>query len=194
MPLRPIDAIFVHPERRLYVIYFRGKLWQLPRMKIDAAAWQRRQPYDGDTSALYLRRNQSIADPELALQLRTLHLPTAVQGSTLPRFEAWWEANGFKWLKDLLNDGVSPLAAHPVHTQRSAISASTDASSQSSLLMTSSPNQQPDNSNDESADGPRHDSERISNNKEPTNANTVATDIFAEMLAELSNEVLDDRR
>ena len=54
MPLRPIDAIFVHPKRRLYVVYYRGELWALPRMKIDDRSWQNRQPYTDDSSSLYL--------------------------------------------------------------------------------------------------------------------------------------------
>lgn len=138
MPLRPIDAIFVHPQQRLYVIYLRGELWQLPRMKIDDRAWQRRQSYNGDINALYLSRNQSIADPILAQQLRTLNLPAALRGITLPKFEAWWEVHGFKWLRDLLDDGQSPLTKH-------ATSA------------------------------------------------TAATDIFTDMLVELTNEVMNNR-
>ncbi|MGP4714212.1 MULTISPECIES: hypothetical protein [unclassified Psychrobacter] len=112
MPLRPIDAIFVNPKRRLYVVYYRGVLWQLPRMKVDAAAWRRRKPYDGDKDELYLSRMQAIADPTLAAKLRTLNLPQAVRGSTLARFEAWWETQGYYWIKDLVDNHQSPLAVH----------------------------------------------------------------------------------
>ena len=116
MPLRPIDAIFVHPKQRLYVVYYRGELWQLPRMKIDDRSWQNRRPYTDDSSSLYLSIHQAISDPILAQKLRTLDLPVAVRGSTLPRFEAWWEAHGFRWLKDRLLTGESPLAAHQTTT------------------------------------------------------------------------------
>ena len=104
--MRPIDAIFVHPKRRLYVVYYRGELWELPRMKIDDRSWQNRQPYTDDSSGLYLSIHQAISDPILTQKLRTLNLPAAVRGSTLPRFEAWWEAHGFKWLKDKLTTGA----------------------------------------------------------------------------------------
>lgn len=81
MPLRPIDAIFVHPKRRLYVVYYRGELWQLPRMKIDDRSWQNRQPYTDDSRSLYLSIHQAINDPILAQKLRTLNLPVAVRGA-----------------------------------------------------------------------------------------------------------------
>ena len=53
MPLRPIDAVFVHPKQRLYVVYYRGELWQLPRMKIDDKSWQMK-------NANFLKKNQSF--------------------------------------------------------------------------------------------------------------------------------------
>ena len=112
MPLRPIDAIFVHPKRRLYVVYYRGQLWQLPRMKLDAAAWQRRQPYLDNTELLYLSSRQFIQDSVLAAHLRTLNLPAVIRGSSLARFEQWWEVQGFEWLSQILKEGKSPLAVH----------------------------------------------------------------------------------
>lgn len=126
MPLRPIDAIFVHPKWRLYVVYHRGALWQLPRMKIDNAAWQRRQPYNGSTEALYVSRRQVIHDPILAQKLRTLDLPAAVYGSTLPLFETWWEVNGFYWLNEKIISGQSPLAAHKIGIRQSKDLKNTD--------------------------------------------------------------------
>lgn len=99
MLLRPIDAIFVHPKQRVYVVYYRGELWQLPRMKIDDRSWQNKRLYTDDSSALYLSTHQTINDPVLSQKLRTLNLPIAVHGSTLPRFEAWWRPmvlNGLK--------------------------------------------------------------------------------------------------
>lgn len=126
MPLRPIDAIFVHPQHRLYVVYYRGVLWQLPRMKIDNSAWQRRQLYDDDINALYLSRRQVIRDPILAQKLRTLNLPDAVRGSTLPKFEAWWEVHGFAWLKNKLTTGQSPLAAERANSSTMKANATSD--------------------------------------------------------------------
>ncbi|MDN3454677.1 MULTISPECIES: hypothetical protein [unclassified Psychrobacter] len=169
MPLRPIDAIFVHPKRRLYVVYYRGELWQLPRMKIDDRSWQNRQPYTDDSSSLYLSIHQAINDPVLAQKLRTLNLPEAMRGSTLPRFESWWEAHGFKWLKDKLATGESPLAAH----QNKAI----DKES------TSLPSHQPTPSNKDEAANSKNN-----NKKKPQAAAEV--DIFADMLADLAEEVL----
>lgn len=170
MPLRPIDAIFVHPERRLYVIYYRGELWQLPRMKIDDTSWQRRQPYNGATNALYLSSHQAINDPVLAQKLRTLNLPHALRGSTLPRFEAWWETHGFDWLKDQLTTGQSPLAAH-------AKTAGNQSASNPNLQSG-----QPTNSDINT--NTNHTS------SDQTTAQAPATDIFADMLADLADEVM----
>lgn len=181
MSLRPIDAIFVHPKRRLYVVYYRGELWQLPRMKIDDKSWQNRQPFTEDSSGLYLSIHQTISDPILAQKLRTLNLPAAVRGSTLPRFEAWWEANGFKWLKDKLTTGQSPLAAHQPLSSDSAIKAidqqlSSPSDYQAALL----------------SDNIEQKSSEQDSRKQKT-ATTVATntDIFANMLADLADEVLN---
>lgn len=170
MPMRPIDAIFVHPEKRLYVVYFRGELWQLPRMKIDHAAWQRRQPYNGDVKSLYLSRHQAITDPILAQKLRTLNLPEAVRGSTLPRFEDWWEVHGFEWLRALLHDGKSPLAAHQSNTEE-------PISAVQSL------------SNDNEATNTVNNAEKT----EPITPPVAEDDIFDDMLADLTNEVLHHR-
>ncbi|AMN49667.1 hypothetical protein [Psychrobacter sp. P2G3] len=170
MPMRPIDAIFVHPEKRLYVVYFRGELWQLPRMKIDHAAWQRRQPYNGDVKSLYLSRHQAITDPILAQKLRTLNLPEAVRGSTLHRFEDWWEVHGFEWLRALLHDGKSPLAAHQSNTEE-------PISAVQSL------------SNDNEATNTVNNAEKT----EPITPPVAEDDIFDDMLADLTNEVLHHR-
>lgn len=163
MPLRPIDAIFVDPARRLYVIYLRGELWQLSRMKITDTAWQRRQPYHGDTNSLYICHNQSIADPVLAQKLRTLNLPDAVRGSTLPRFEAWWEMHGFEWMKQLLGQGQSPLAAHQASTSWTDTTTSKISGVNSKSIVTGS-------------------------NEDETEANEPV-DIFADMLNDLTNEI-----
>ena len=169
MPLRPIDAIFVHPKRRLYVVYYRGELWALPRMKIDDRSWQNRQPYTDDSSSLYLSIHQAIKDPILAQKLRTLNLPVAVRGSTLPRFEAWWEVHGFKWLKDKLAMGESPLAAHQVKAINND--------------LTSPSNEQP---------APFNQNNKVShkNNNEKKLLPDSDTDVFADMLADLADEVL----
>ncbi|KRG34686.1 MULTISPECIES: hypothetical protein [unclassified Psychrobacter] len=169
MPLRPIDAIFVHPKRRLYVVYYRGELWQLPRMKIDDRSWQNRQPYTDDSRSLYLSIHQAINDPILAQKLRTLNLPVAVRGSTLPRFEAWWEAHGFEWLKDKLTMGESPLAAHQIKAIDNDIA--------------SPSNDQPVLSNQNSTIGHK-------NNSEKKLLSDSETDVFADMLADLADEVL----
>lgn len=159
MPLRPIDAIFVDPKRRLYVVYYRGVLWQLPRMKIDDKAWQRRTPYIGAPSELYLSGKQAIHDPQLAQKLRTLHLPKAVRGATLPRFEDWWEVHGFKWLKEQLDEGKSPLTASPETTFTSKATNTYPASDTADSTTTTVKTQ------------------------------AESTDIFADMLAKLVDEV-----
>lgn len=173
MPLRPIDAIFVHPKRRLYVVYYRGALWQLPRMKIDDQSWQNRQPYKDDSRGLYLSIHQAISDPILAQKLRTLNLPIAVRGSTLSRFEAWWETHGFEWLKDKLKAGQSPLAAHQAATK----TIDNQPSSPSNYLSALS-------SNDTTT---HKEQETIAITKE-------TTDVFSDMLADLADEVLHQPR
>ncbi|MDN5802176.1 hypothetical protein ACTXMK_06955 [Psychrobacter celer] len=177
MPLRPIDAIFVHPKRRLYVVYYRGELWQLPRMKIDDRSWQNRKPYTDDSSGLYLSIHQAISDPVLAQKLRTLNLPVAVRGSTLPRFEAWWETHGFKWLKDKLTTNQSPLAAH-----QAAKAIDIQPISPSNYPAT------PINNNDTN----NRKSAKQKAMPVATGA-TGATDIFADMLADLADEVLHQK-
>lgn len=172
MPLRPIDAIFVCPKQRLYVVYYRSKLWQLPRMKIDERSWQNRRSYTGDSHTLYLSTHQTISDPVLAQKLRTLDLPIAVRGSTLPRFEAWWETHGFEWLKDRLTMGQSPLAAHQEPPPVKAID----------NQLTSPSNYQPDLS--------RNDSSIRRQSGEKIVTPSTETDVFAEMLADLADEVL----
>lgn len=170
MPLRPIDAIFVHPERRLYVVYYRGELWQLPRMKIDDTSWQRRQPYNGEENSLYLSSHQAISNSVLAQKLRTLNLPDATRGSTLPRFEAWWETHGFDWLKDQLTTGQSPLAAHAKFSDNQSTSSPGDKPAQrNSNAITSNPNH---------------------TTSTQTTAQAAAPDIFADMLADLADEVM----
>ena len=179
MPLRPIDAIFVHPKQRLYVVYYRGELWQLPRMKIDEASWQNRRRYTGDSSALYLSTHQTISDPVLAQKLRTLNLPTAVRGRSLSRFEAWWETHGFEWLKDKLLAGQSPLAVHQATTPTKPID----------NQSTSTSNYPPVQPND---DLPEHKvTAQIGAQVEPL---STETDVFAEMLANLADEVLHKPR
>ncbi|WP_372844276.1 hypothetical protein [Psychrobacter sp.] len=173
MPLRPIDAIFVHPKRRLYVVYYRGALWQLPRMKIDDQSWQNRQPYKDDSRGLYLSIHQAISDPILAQKLRTLNLPIAVRGSTLSRFEAWWEVHGFEWLKDKLKAGQSPLAAHQAATKTIDNQPSSPSNYLSALV-----------SNDTNA---HQEQETIAITQE-------TTDVFSDMLADLADEVLHQPR
>ena len=175
MPLRPIDAIFVHPKQRLYVVYYRGELWRLPRMKIDDRSWQNRQPYTDDSKSLYLSIHQSIDDPVLAQKLRTLDLPTAVQGITLSRFEAWWEMHGFSWLKDRLITGQSPLAAHQTTTLKKLFD------KPSTLPSDSQPSTPSDNKNISHKD-----------TKQLTTP-PIETDVFADMLAALTDEVLDQK-
>lgn len=169
MLLRPIDAIFVHPRHRSYVVYYRGELWQLPRMKIDDRSWQNRRPYTDNSGSLYLSIHQAISDPVLAQKLRTLNLPGAVRGSTLSRFEVWWETHGFKWLKDKLIIGQSPLAAHQTTASIKAID-----------------NQPTSHSNYQ----PFHGSNTSHKRSEQLTPSATKTDIFTDMLAELADEVL----
>lgn len=179
MPLRPIDAIFVHPKRRLYVIYYRGELWELPRMKIDDQSWQNRQPYTDDSRGLYLSIHQAISDPILAQKLRTLNLPAAVHGSTLPRFEAWWEAHGFEWLKDKLATGESPLAAHQIVAPKMDTAKAIDNQTVSSSSY---------------QDVPLNNNSTIKQKSSEQKTAAVAdTDVFADMLADLASEVLNQQ-
>ena len=188
MPMRPIDAIFVDPKRRLYVVYYRGELWELPRMKIDDRSWQNRQPYTDDSSGLYLSIHQAISDPILAQKLRTLNLPAAVRGSTLPRFEAWWDTHGFKWLKDKLTTGESPLAAHQTLQALSGNITAVQATDKQTAPISSD---QTVASNDSSTSKKNTPIQQESS--EPSTAAPVAkdADIFAHMLADLVDEVLN---
>ena len=188
MTMRPIDAIFVHPKRRLYVIYYRGELWQLPRMKIDNRSWHNKQPYTEDSSGLYLSIHQAISDPILAQKLRTLNLPAAVRGSTLPRFEAWWETHGFKWLKDKLTTGESPLAAHQALSSNMAAAQAIDN-------QTASPsNYQTTALNDTNTIEKNNHIKQRSKEQNATADVEKDSDIFADMLADLADEVLNQHK
>ena len=179
MPLRSIDAIFVHPKRRLYVVYYRGELWKLPRMKIDDQSWQNRQPYTDDSRGLYLSIHQAISDPILAQKLRTLNLPAAVRGSTLPRFEAWWEAHSFKWLKNKLATAESPLAAHQIVVPKMDTAKAIDSQTASSSNYQAAPL--------------NNDSTIKQKSSEQKTAAVADTDVFADMLADLASEVLNQQ-
>lgn len=238
MPLRPIDAVFVHPEQRLYVIYYRGDLWQLPRMKIDAASWQRREPYTGAKEVLYLSQHQAIDDAVMAQKLRTLDLPEAVRGSTLPRFEDWWRFHGFEWLKKRLDEGNSPLAGHHSANTTAAAKTAQPSNQNSNTVTEKTTKKAAENQDDTSAtqENLATDLAVVSktnktgnNNPKADSANTAAAakvvadadaasssktsdnhteqesetqnkpakvegDIFANMLAELTDEVIKARR
>lgn len=175
MPLRPIDAIFVHPQRRCYVIYHGGELWQLTRMKLDEASWWRRQPYRGDVEALYLSQRQYIDDIDLATKLRTLDLPKNLHGISFPKFEDWWLTHGFEWLKDIIIKGDSPLAAHS--EQAKDISGMTKATAAAKSL-------------------PEKTSSATNDSRPPTTAPPARPstgNVFDDMLAELADEVLNTR-
>lgn len=174
MPLRPIDAIFVHPKRKVYVVYCRGALWQLPRMSINNEAWQRRQPYTDSPSELYLSRCQIIHDTVLAKKLCTLNLPTSLHSSTLLQFESWWDTQGFDFIKDNFTTAQPSLVAHQ---------------------STSNPSVAKPKANDSTiALDNKLTSRTVDNITSPqTNKSlTMATetiDIFTTMLADLANEV-----
>jgi hypothetical protein len=154
-------------------------------MKIDDRSWQNRQPYTDDSSSLYLSIHQAISDPVLAQKLRTLNLPAAVRGSTLPRFEAWWETNGFKWLKDKLATGESPLAAHQTVAPKIGGAKAIDKQTVSPSNYQAAPL-----NNASSIKKNSTIKQKIS--EQQTTATAVeATDIFADMLADLADEVLN---
>lgn len=110
MPLRPIDAIFVHQLTRSYVIYHGGEMWQLPRMKLDLASWQYRQPYRGALKALTLCSSQAIEDAALSAKLNTYDLPKILHGISVEKFESWWRMHGFEWQRNrkLQADSAEP--------------------------------------------------------------------------------------
>ena len=166
MPLRPIDAIFVHPKRKIYVVYYRGALWQLPRMSINHAAWQRRQPYTDSPSELYLSRYQIIHDTVLAKKLCTLNLPTSLHGSTLLQFESWWDTHGFSWINAQPASSQSPLNDN--HDNGAVIEPNDLNNHTVQKTVTPQTNKS------------------ATDNKD---ANTENIDIFTDMLADLANEV-----
>ena len=215
MPLRPIDAIFVHPQQRCYVIYYRGELWQLARMKLDNNSWQRRQPYKGDPNSLFLSQNQAIEDLALAGQLRTLALPDNLHGTSLPKFEDWWLTHGFDWLKDILLKGDSPLAGHarqPAEDDKDkttqADKSRTDSLASSAKANAQTNPERPLTSSDQEAstssiNTPNADASTVkpqahlanTTTDNPANSKDKKTkaktgNIFDDMLAELAEEVL----
>ena len=184
MPLRPVDAIFVHPERRCYVIYHGGELWQLTRMKLDTASWWRRQAYRGDPSALFLSHNQYIEDIELARKLRTLDLPKNLHGTSFPKFKDWWLAHGFDWLKDIITKGESPLAGHAKSSGDKDVSAPASEPKPK-------PKSEIDTTPTSKTTGSPLTDELESSTKQ--SAQPSSGNIFDDMLAELADEVLQSR-
>lgn len=101
MPLRPVNAIFAHPLTRCYVIYHHGKLWRLPRMSLDLAAWHRRTPYNGSLMTLTLCSSQRIDDPGSSELLPTYAFPQVLSGINVAKFESWWQIHGFDWQRQV---------------------------------------------------------------------------------------------
>lgn len=141
MPLRPVNAIFIEQKQQFIVVYQQGKLWQLPRMKLDMSAWRYRKPFTGNKSALILAHNQHIADTTLAQKLPTHQLPDVLHGINLPRFENWWRQNGFDWLNNHQNDNTNINSK--VNTTPTA-----DASNQKNTQPSARSNTQSDNQSD----------------------------------------------
>lgn len=112
MPLRSIDAIFIQPKDKYYVIYQSGKLWQLPRLKIDVSSWQRKIPYQGSKSHLYLSRQQHITDKILKQKIHTLDLPESLHGCSVTQFENWWQMNALSWLRQQKEQETKPSPKH----------------------------------------------------------------------------------
>lgn len=98
MPLRPVNAIFYHPKLKCIVVYQKGKLWQLSRMKLDMESWRRKTEFKGEKTELYLNGQQLITDEKLAKILPTQNFPETLKNATFHKFETWWLTNGFNWL------------------------------------------------------------------------------------------------
>lgn len=150
MPLRPVNAIFIEQKQQFIVVYQQGKLWQLPRMKLDMSAWRYRKPFTGNKSALILAHNQHITDTTLAQKLPTHQLPDVLHGINLPRFENWWRQNGFDWLNNRQNDNTNINNANinsKVNTTPTA-----DVSNQKNTQPSARSNTQSDNQPDNQSD------------------------------------------
>lgn len=130
MPLRPINAIFIEQKQQFIVVYQQGKLWQLPRMKLDMSAWRYRKPFLGNKSALVLARDQHISDAALANKLPTHELPDSLHGVGLARFETWWRQNGFDWLNNLSDKIHSNSNQNPSPTQTTKVDIQTPSQMQ----------------------------------------------------------------
>lgn len=146
MPLRPVNAIFIEQKQQFIVVYQQGKLWQLPRMKLDMSAWRYRKPFTGNKSALILARNQHIADTTLAQKLPTHQLPDVLHGLNLPRFENWWRQNGFDWLNNRQNDNTNINNANINSKVNTTLKA--DASNHKNTQPSARSNTQSDNQSD----------------------------------------------
>ena len=103
LPLRPINAIFVHPKDRYYVVLMQGdnperyELHRVSRMKLDGTSWQRRTPYAGNIDDLKLVKDQRIAESQLQRTITTENLPATLHGRTVSFFLNWWQNNGYEW-------------------------------------------------------------------------------------------------
>lgn len=143
MPLRPINAIFIEQKQQFFVVYQQGKLWQLPRMKLDMSAWRYRKPFTGNASALVLARDQHINDKALAQKLPTHDLPSTLHGISLPRFETWWRQNGFDWLNNSAQANTTQSKTQPAGQATGQTTKQTANTASTQPKKPSAPNDRP---------------------------------------------------
>lgn len=181
MPLRPIDAIFIYPKKRCYVVYNQGKLWILPRMKLDKTTWEYKKPFTENPKEIYLSSQQRLDDPDLAQALFTLELPESLHGSDVEKFEAWWLNHGLEWLNHAPNQTQTTASPPKKPTQTNA------QPNQSPQIKPQKAEQQINQKPDpQPVQQPAQKPKPAPN----TNNKTASGDVFEDMLDELNHELL----
>lgn len=98
---KTIDVIFVHPKHRNYVIWHDDCFYQLARMELTQASWDRRVVYTGLLDEIFVAKEScegagSTGVSELAIAT----LPVELHGVTASKFLAWWVVNRYQFWKN----------------------------------------------------------------------------------------------
>lgn len=103
---RFVDAVFIEPKNRFYVILHKGKFWRLPRMQLTNNAWLLKKPYVGSHDDIFMVKDQRIHDSVLAKTLHTHQFPPQLANISATRFLQWWSSKDYLWVnqeKKLVN-------------------------------------------------------------------------------------------
>lgn len=96
-----IDVIFVHPKHRNYVIWHDDCFYQLARMELTQASWDRRAVYTGLLDEIFVAKESCEGVGSAGVSgLAIATLPAELHGVTASKFLAWWVVNRYQFWKN----------------------------------------------------------------------------------------------